>query len=77
MGSYRVSIVPLRPLRKGRSGLLPSTDFETTSSHDAGVVYYTEYLSMLFQLTYLDELCLECNGTAHTCVNSGYQVLFS
>ena len=32
---------------------------------------------MLFQRTYLDELYGECNGTAHTCVNSGYQALFS
>ena len=39
--------------------------------------YFTEYLSVLFQLTYLDELYGECNGTAHACVNSGYQALFS
>ena len=45
------------------------------ASHDAGVVYFTEYLSVLFQLTYLDVLYGECNGTALACVNSGYQVL--
>ena len=39
--------------------------------------YFTEYLSVLFQLTYLDELYGECNGTARACVNSGYQALFS
>ena len=38
---YRVS----RPLQKG---ILPS---ETMASHDAGVVYFTEYFSALFQLT--------------------------
>ena len=36
----------LRPLLKGRSGVSPSTDFETMASHDAGV----KYLSVLFQL---------------------------
>ena len=72
-GLYCVS----RSLRKGRSGVSPSTDFETTSSHDAGVVYFTEYLSVLFQLTYLDELYGECNGTARACANSGYQAFFS
>ena len=46
-------------------------------SHDVVAVYFTEYLSVLFQLTYLDELYGECNGTAHACVNSGYQALFS
>ena len=38
------------------------------ASHDAGVVYFTEYLSVLFQLTYLDELYGECNGTARACL---------
>ena len=79
MGSYHLYRAS-RPLRKGRSGISPSTDFETMASHDthdAGVVYFTEYLSVLFQLTYIDELYRECNGTAHVCVNSGYQVLFS
>ena len=76
MGSYWVCIV-LRVEGKGRSGVSPSTDFETMASHDAGVVYFTEYLSMLFQLTYLDELYGECSGTARACVNSGYQALFS
>ena len=42
-----------------------------------GAVYFTEYLSVLFQLTYLDKLYGECNGTASACVNSGYQALFS
>ena len=53
-GLYRAS----RPFRKGRSGISPSTstDFKTMSSHDAGVVNFTEYLSVLFQLTYVDEL---------------------
>ena len=59
MGSYRVSIV-LRvhfgKVEACRSGVSPSTDFETMASNDAGVVYFTEYLSVLFQLTYLDEL---------------------
>ena len=65
--------------RKDRSGVSLSTDFEieTMASPDAGVVYFTEYLSVLFQLTYLDELYGECNGTARACVNSGYQALFS
>ena len=54
-----------------------STDFKTIASHEAGVVYFTEYLSVLFQLTYLDELYGERNGTARACVNSGYQALFS
>ena len=69
----------LRILRKGRSGVLTSTDFETMASHDVGAVYFTvtEYLSVLFQLTYLDKLYGECNGTARACVNSGYQALFS
>ena len=31
------------------------------ASHHAGVVYFTEYLSVLFQLTYLDELYGESN----------------
>ena len=44
------------------------------ASRDAGVEYFTEYL---FQLMYLNELHGECNGTAHACVNSGYQALFS
>ena len=44
-----------RPLQKGGSSVPPSTDFETMASHDAGVVYFTEYLSVLFQLTYLNE----------------------
>ena len=56
-----------------RLNLSPSTDFETMASHDAGVVYFTEYLSVLFQLTYLDELYGECSA----CTNSGYQALFS
>ena len=76
MGSYcfyRAS----RPLRKGRSGVLPSTEFETMASPDTGVVYFTEYLSVLFQLTYLNELYRECNGTTRAYVNSGYQALFS
>ena len=59
-------------LQKGRSGVSTSTDFETMASHDAGAVYFTKYLSVLVQLTYLDELYGECNGTAHICVNSGY-----
>ena len=70
---YRAS----RPLRKGRSGVLTSTDFETMASHDVGAIYFAEYLSVLFQLTYLDKLYGECNGTARACVNSGYQALFS
>ena len=74
--TYTVCIV-LRILRKGRSGVLTSTDFETMASHDVGAVYFTEYLSVLFQLTYLDKLYGECNGTARACVNSGYQALFS
>ena len=45
------------------------------ASHDAGVVYFTEYLSVLFQHTYLDELYRECSGTARARVNSGYQAL--
>ena len=72
-GLYRAS-------RPGRSGVSPSTDFETMASHDAGVVYFTEYLSVLNQLAYsiyLAELYGECNGTARACVNSGYQALFS
>ena len=75
-GLYRAS----RSLRKGRSNVPPSTDFETMTSlplHDAGVVYFTEYLSVLFQLTYLDELYGECNGTARACANSRYRALFS
>ena len=40
-------------------------------------IYFTEYLSVLFQLTYLDELYGECNWTARKCVNSGYQALFT
>ena len=52
LGLYRAS----RPLRKGVSSVLPSTDFETIASHDAEVIHFTEYLSVLFQLTYLDEL---------------------
>ena len=47
------------------------------ASYDVGAVYFTEYLSVLFQLTYLDKLYGECNGTARACVNSGYQALFS
>ena len=50
---------------------------ETTALHDAGVVYFTEYLSVLFQLTYLNGLYGECNRTARACMNSGYQALFS
>ena len=76
MGSYCLYRAS-RPLRKGRSGVLTSTDFETMASHDVGAVYFTEYLSVLFQLTYLDKLYGECNGTARACVNSGYQALFS
>ena len=75
MGSYQVCIV-LR-VHLGRSGLPPSTDFETMALYDAGVVYFTEYLSVLFQLTYLDELYGECSRTACACANSGYQALFS
>ena len=37
--------------------------------------YSTEHLSVIFQLTYLDELYGECNRTA--CANSGYQAFFS
>ena len=70
-GLYRAS----RQLPKSRSSVTPSTDFETMASHDAGVVYFTEYLSVLFQLTSLDELYRECSGTAHACVNCGYQAL--
>ena len=76
MGSYcfyRAS----RPLQKGRSGVSPSREFETMASPDAGVEYLTEYSSVLFQLTYLNELYGECNGTTRACVNSGYQALFS
>ena len=76
MGSYCLYHA-LRPLRKGRSGVSTSTDLETMASHDAGDVYFTEYLSVLFKLTYLDELYGECNGTARACMNSGYQALFS
>ena len=76
MGSYCLYRA-LHPLWKGRSGVSTSTDFETMASHDAGAAYFTEYLSVLFQLTYLDELYGECNGTARACVNSGYQALFS
>ena len=64
-------------LRKGRSGVTLSTNLETMVLHDAGVVYFTEYLSVLFQLTYLNELYGECSVTACACVNSGYQALFS
>ena len=71
LGLYRAS----RQLPKSRSDVSPSTDFETMASHDSGVVYFTEYLSVLFQLKYLDELYGECSGTARACVNSGYQVL--
>ena len=46
----------LRPFRNGRSGVSSSKDLVTMALHDAGVVYFTEYLSVLFQLTYLDEL---------------------
>ena len=60
-----------------QSGISPPIDWETTAPHDAAVVYFTEYLSVLFQLTYLDELYRERNGTAHTWTNSGYQALFS
>ena len=72
---YRAS----RPLRKGRSAYRRpmSTDFETMALHEPGVVYFTEYLSVSFQLTYLDELYGEHNGTARACVNRGYQALFS
>ena len=42
-GLYRAS----RQLPKSRSGVSPSADFETMASHDAGVVYFTEYLSVL------------------------------
>ena len=73
MGSYCL-YRDSRPLRKDRSSVSTSTDL---ASHDAGAVYFTEYLSVLFQLTYLDELYGECNGTARACVNSGYQALFS
>ena len=76
MGSYCLYRASC-PLWKGISGVSPSTDFETMASHDAGVVYFTEYLSVLFQLTYLDELYGECNGTVRACVNCGYQALFS
>ena len=76
MGSYCLYRAS-RPLRKGRSGVLTSTDFETMASQDVGAVYFTEYLSVLFQLTYLDKLYGECNRTARACVNSGYQALFS
>ena len=41
--------------------LLLSTDLETTTPHDATVVYFTECLSVLFQLMNLNELCGECN----------------
>ena len=74
MGSYCLYRASC-PLRKGRSGVLTSTDFETLASHDVGAVYFTEYLSVLFQLTYLDKLYGECNGTARACVNSGHQAL--
>ena len=40
--------------------------------HDAAAVYFTEYLSVLFQLTILDELYGECNRIARACANSGY-----
>ena len=73
MGSYCLYRAS-RPLQKGGSSTSPST---TMASRDAGAVYFTEYLSVLFQLTYLDELYGECNGTAHACVNSEYQALFS
>ena len=71
---YRAS----RPLRKGRSSVSPSTESETVASHDAAVIYFTKYLSMLFQLAYLNELCRKCSGTAHACTNNRYmyQVLF-
>ena len=63
---------------ESRGGVSLSTDFKTMASHDAGVEYiFAEYLSVLFQLTYLKELYGECNGTALSCVKSGYQVLFS
>ena len=55
MGSYCLYRAS-RSLRKGRSGVLTSTDFETMASHDVGAIYFTEYLSVLFQLTYLDKL---------------------
>ena len=73
MGSYCL----YRASRPLRSGVSTSTDFETMASNDVGAVYFTEYLSVLFQLTYLNELYRECNGTARACVNSGYQALFS
>ena len=56
MGSYCLYRAS-RLLRKGRSGALTSTDFETMGSHDVGAVYFTEYLSVLFQLAYLDRNC--------------------
>ena len=40
--------------------LLLSTDLETTAPHDATGVYFTECLSVLFQLMNLNELCGEC-----------------
>ena len=51
-GLYRAS----RQLRKGRSGVSPSTDFESMASYAAGVVYFTEYLPVLFQPMYLNKL---------------------
>ena len=75
LGSYRVCIVLYVHFGKAEAAYR----HPQISNHDAGVVYFTEYLSVLFhdQLTYLDELNGECNGTARACVNSGYQALFS
>ena len=49
MGSYCLYRAS-HPLRKGRSGVLMSSRLRTMASHDVGAVYFTEYLSVLFQL---------------------------
>ena len=58
--------------------VLPSTDMETMALQyvlHVAVVYFTEYFSMLFQLSILMK-CME-NVGAVTCTNNGYQALFS
>ena len=59
----------------------------TNTSHGSALCSCTLQLYILLtispcyylrvQLTYLEELHGQCNGTAHTCVNRGYQVLLS
>ena len=78
MESYRLYRASLRVyFRKAcRSGVSPPTVWHRLRNHGPTCCCSRIFVRVI-SLAYLDELYGECNGTARTCANSGYQTFFS